>query len=100
MNLASVRGSAPTLAGTLALTRALIERRSLTPNDAGCQELIASRLVPLGFRAERAEDRPEIGVELHAVEHERIAQEEVEMAEHPVAVFLAGDDLVVAPLAN
>src|SRR4249920_1092426 len=39
-------------AGTVALTRALIERRSLTPEDAGCQELIAARLVPLGFRAE------------------------------------------------
>ncbi len=39
-------------ADTLALTRALIERRSLTPDDAGCQDLIASRLVPLGFRAE------------------------------------------------
>jgi len=39
-------------ADTLALTRALIERRSLTPDDAGCQQLIAARLAPLGFRAE------------------------------------------------
>ncbi len=39
-------------ADTLELTRALIERRSLTPDDAGCQNLIAARLVPLGFRAE------------------------------------------------
>ena len=39
-------------ADTLALARALIERRSLTPDDAGCQELVASRLAPLGFRAE------------------------------------------------
>jgi succinyl-diaminopimelate desuccinylase len=52
MNLASIRGSAPSLADTLALTRALIERRSLTPDDAGCQELIVSRLAPSGFRAE------------------------------------------------
>jgi succinyl-diaminopimelate desuccinylase len=37
---------------TLALARALVERRSLTPDDAGCQELVASRLAPLGFRAE------------------------------------------------
>ena len=37
---------------TLALTRALIGRRSLTPDDAGCQELIASRLAPLGFIAD------------------------------------------------
>jgi succinyl-diaminopimelate desuccinylase len=40
------------LAGTLALTKALIERRSLTPDDAGCQDLMAARLAPLGFRAE------------------------------------------------
>jgi len=39
-------------ADTLALTRALIARRSLTPDDAGCQDLIATRLAPLGFRAE------------------------------------------------
>lgn len=38
--------------GTLALARRLIERRSLTPDDAGCQDLIAARLAPLGFHAE------------------------------------------------
>jgi len=38
--------------GTLALARALIARRSLTPEDAGCQALIAARLAPFGFRAE------------------------------------------------
>ncbi len=37
---------------TLALARELIARRSLTPDDAGCQALIAARLVPLGFRCE------------------------------------------------
>lgn len=34
---------------TLALAKALIARRSLTPEDAGCQALIAERLAPLGF---------------------------------------------------
>ena len=34
------------------LTRALIERRSLTPDDAGCQRLLAERLAPLGFACE------------------------------------------------
>ena len=34
---------------TLQLTEALISRRSVTPADGGCQELIASRLKPLGF---------------------------------------------------
>jgi len=37
---------------TLALARELIARRSLTPDDAGCQALIAKRLAPLGFRLE------------------------------------------------
>jgi len=37
---------------TLDLARALIERPSLTPDDAGCQQLLAERLVPLGFKAE------------------------------------------------
>jgi succinyl-diaminopimelate desuccinylase len=37
----------------LALTRALIARRSVTPNDDGCQQLLADRLAPLGFRIER-----------------------------------------------
>jgi succinyl-diaminopimelate desuccinylase len=36
-------------AETLALTRDLISRKSLTPNDAGCQQLIVDRLTPLGF---------------------------------------------------
>jgi succinyl-diaminopimelate desuccinylase len=38
---------------TLELARQLIARRSVTPEDAGCLELIAARLEPLGFRGER-----------------------------------------------
>jgi succinyl-diaminopimelate desuccinylase len=37
---------------TLDLACELIERRSLTPDDAGCQQRIAKRLAPLGFRCE------------------------------------------------
>jgi len=37
---------------TLELTCELIERASLTPDDAGCQRLLADRLEPLGFNAE------------------------------------------------
>ena len=37
---------------TLLLTRELIARRSLTPLDAGCQEVLRARLAPLGFRIE------------------------------------------------
>ena len=41
------------MSDTLKLTKALIERRSVTPDDAGCQTLIAEQLTPLGFVAER-----------------------------------------------
>lgn len=34
---------------TLELSRALIERPSVTPDDQGCQQLLAGRLQPLGF---------------------------------------------------
>lgn len=34
---------------TLALAKALIARRSVTPADAGCQQLLIDRLAPLGF---------------------------------------------------
>jgi succinyl-diaminopimelate desuccinylase len=38
--------------GTLELTKDLIARRSVTPDDAGCQALIAGRLTAAGFRCE------------------------------------------------
>jgi succinyl-diaminopimelate desuccinylase len=37
---------------TLELTKALIARPSVTPDDAGCQELLSEQLAPLGFRFE------------------------------------------------
>ncbi|MCE5232115.1 MAG: succinyl-diaminopimelate desuccinylase [Mizugakiibacter sp.] len=37
----------------LELTRALIARKSITPDDAGCQALLAERLARAGFRCER-----------------------------------------------
>ncbi|WP_340677457.1 succinyl-diaminopimelate desuccinylase [Paraglaciecola sp.] len=36
----------------LSLTKALINRQSVTPEDAGCMDLIASLLTPLGFKVE------------------------------------------------
>ncbi len=39
-------------AATLRLARELIARRSITPEDGGCQELLAERLVRLGFAIE------------------------------------------------
>jgi succinyl-diaminopimelate desuccinylase len=40
---------------TLELARELIARRSVTPDDAGCQQLIARRLAPIGFRGDPLE---------------------------------------------
>ena len=41
------------MSATLDLAQALIARRSVTPDDAGCLDLIAARLAPLGFALER-----------------------------------------------
>jgi len=38
---------------TIDLARELIARRSVTPQDAGCLDVITARLAPLGFRCER-----------------------------------------------
>ena len=38
---------------TLELAKALIARRSLTPDDAGCQEILIERLEKLGFKIEK-----------------------------------------------
>ena len=43
---------------TLQLTEQLIARPSVTPEDAGCLELLASRLEPLGFVCERMDSGP------------------------------------------
>jgi succinyl-diaminopimelate desuccinylase len=40
-------------ATTLALAKALLERPSVTPDDGGCLELVANRLVAAGFTCER-----------------------------------------------
>jgi succinyl-diaminopimelate desuccinylase len=42
-----------TMTATLELARALIARRSLTPDDAGCQEILIERLEKLDFKIER-----------------------------------------------
>ena len=44
---------------TLQLTEQLISRASVTPDDAGCQALIAGRLAALGFVCETIESGPE-----------------------------------------
>jgi succinyl-diaminopimelate desuccinylase len=42
----------PGTEATLSLTRELIARRSITPEDGGCQELLAERLTRQGFTVE------------------------------------------------
>src|SRR5262245_12714741 len=44
---------------TLQLAEQLIARPSVTPEDAGCLELIAARLTPLGFVCERMDSGPD-----------------------------------------
>jgi len=41
------------MSSTLDLAKELIARRSLTPDDAGCQEILIARLEKLGFTVER-----------------------------------------------
>lgn len=43
---------------TLLLTEQLIARPSVTPEDAGCLDLLAERLAPLGFACERLDSGP------------------------------------------
>jgi len=52
---------------TLALARSLIRFPSITPDDAGCQDLLAERLEAWGFRCERMPGHPVVyGDWLHA----------------------------------
>ncbi len=44
---------------TLILAEQLISRPSVTPEDAGCLELLAGRLAPLGFTCERMDSGPD-----------------------------------------
>src|SRR6218665_1595847 len=43
---------------TLHLAEQLIARPSITPDDAGCLDLLAARLAPLGFVCERMDSGP------------------------------------------
>ncbi|MBE0510207.1 MAG: succinyl-diaminopimelate desuccinylase [Chromatiales bacterium] len=40
------------MSDTLNLAQALLQRRSITPDDAGCQQQLGDRLAPLGFVSE------------------------------------------------
>ena len=47
------------MSSALRLAEAMIARRSVTPDDAGCQDLLEARLSPLGFACERLVSGPD-----------------------------------------
>jgi succinyl-diaminopimelate desuccinylase len=47
------------MSSTLRLTEQLISRPSVTPDDAGCQAILAARLIPLGFECETISSGPD-----------------------------------------
>jgi succinyl-diaminopimelate desuccinylase len=50
--LASVPDNHPESHPTITLLKQLLRRRSITPDDAGCQDILSQRLQPLGFTCE------------------------------------------------
>ena len=48
-NSTSIQASHPLFDDVVALTQALVQRQSLTPDDAGVQDILAEALEPLGF---------------------------------------------------
>jgi succinyl-diaminopimelate desuccinylase len=74
---------------TLALAKDLISRQSLTPVDAGCQDLLIARLTPLGFVCETIISGPE---------NERVSNlwaKRVGSSTNPKTMVLAGHTDVV-----
>ena len=53
MNHTLAEGKVARMSATLELTKELIRRKSITPDDAGCQDLLAKRLAHAGFTVER-----------------------------------------------
>jgi succinyl-diaminopimelate desuccinylase len=77
------------MTATLRLAEQLIACPSVTPDDAGCQAVIAGRLTPLGFAAETIESGPD---------HFRVtnlwARRPAARADAPVLVFAGHTDVV------
>lgn len=69
---------------TLELCKQLIERRSVTPEDAGCQEMITSLLTPKGFVAEQMNFGEVVNLWIR------------KGSEQPLFVFLGHTDVVPA----
>ena len=80
------------MSATLELAKSLIERRSVTPDDAGCQALLAARLAPLGFACQPVD----VGAVSNLWAERRSAQA---LDTGPLVVF-AGHTDVVPPQAS
>jgi succinyl-diaminopimelate desuccinylase len=80
---------------TLRLAEALIARRSVTPEDGGCQALLAERLAAAGFACEHHAFGPD-GARVHNLWAERAGRR----ADAPRLVFAGHTDVVpTGPLA-
>lgn len=86
---------------TLQLTEQLISLPSVTPEDAGCLELLAAALAPLGFLCERLDSGPE-SFRVHNLWAKRSATAAscVQSGARPVLVFAGHTDVVPAGPLN
>lgn len=85
---------------TLQLAEQLISRPSVTPEDAGCLDLIAARLAPLGFACERMDSGPD-SFRVHNLWAKRQGARAAGSAPRKTLVFAGHTDVVpTGPLAQ
>ena len=78
---------------TLRLAEELISRASVTPDDAGCLDIIMARLAPLGFACELIESGPD-GARVKNLWAKRVAISGSSVARKRLFVFAGHTDVV------
>lgn len=78
---------------TLRLAEELISRASVTPDDAGCLDIIMARLAPLGFACELIESGPD-GARVKNLWAKRAATSGSSVARNRLFVFAGHTDVV------
>lgn len=78
---------------TLRLAEELISRASVTPDDAGCLDIIMARLAPLGFACELIESGPD-GAKVKNLWAKRAATSGSSVARNRLFVFAGHTDVV------
>lgn len=78
---------------TLRLAEELISRASVTPDDAGCLDIITARLAPLGFACELIESGPD-GARVKNLWAKRAATSGSSVARNHLFVFAGHTDVV------